>query len=110
RAGHSRSGVPTFSELHQLPPKGPRIQREPGLVQMRLLLALILTMVPALAQQADPPSKAADQAAQTPAQGGAKPADQAAAPAAASNPAPASAGEPWFSGSLDLGYRWRIDN
>jgi hypothetical protein len=137
---------------------------------MRFLLALILTMVPALAQQADPPSKAADQAAQTPAQGGtpvdqaaqtsaqggtpvdqaaqtpaqggakpadqaaqtpaqggakpadqaaqtpaqegAKPADQAAAPAAApaSNPAPAPSGEQWFSGSLDLGYRWLIGN
>jgi hypothetical protein len=93
---------------------------------MRFLLALILTMVPALAQQqADPPSKAADQTAQTPAKSDAQPAqdpaktaDQTAAPAvsqaaapAPSNPAPsnpAPSGEDWFTGSLDLGYRWLI--
>jgi hypothetical protein len=142
---------------------------------MRFLLVLILTMVPAWAQQADPPSKAADQTAapakpdaqpaqattadqtaasaksdaqpaqattadqtaasaksdaqpaqgtpadQTaapaksdaqPAQEPAKPADQtAAAPAAATAPSnPAPSGEEWFTGSLDLGYRWLIGN
>jgi len=79
---------------------------------MRILLALILTMVPALAQQADPPSKADDQSAQTPAktegqaaQAPAKAADQTTAPAASpSNPTPA--GAEWFTGSLDLGYRF----
>jgi len=94
---------------------------------MRFLLTLILTMVPALAQQADPPSKTDDQTAQAPA----KPADQTTAPAAkpadqttaspakpadrtqttapATSPAPsnpAPTGEQWFSGSLDLGYRF----
>ncbi|MEI9970773.1 MAG: hypothetical protein WDO73_01275 [Ignavibacteriota bacterium] len=82
---------------------------------MRILLALILTMVPALAQQADPPSKAADPAAQIPAQTAPKAADQtstSAAPAApaATNPAPTPPGEQWFTGSLDLGYRWLIGN
>ena len=66
---------------------------------MRYLLALILA-VPALAQQAD-------QAAQT--QPPAKAEQQAAAPAApAASPAPS--GEQWFTGSLDLGYRWLVDN
>jgi hypothetical protein len=86
---------------------------------MRFLLTLILTMVPALAQQADAPSKPADQTVQTPA----KPADQTTAPAtspapakpadqtttAATSPAPsnpAPTGEQWFTGSLDLGYRF----
>ena len=94
---------------------------------MRFLLALILTMIPALAQQPDPPSKTADsaakpaaalapvtpadQAAQTPAQEPAKTADQTATPATApaSSPAPANpapSGEQWFAGSVDLGYRW----
>jgi hypothetical protein len=92
----------------------------------------MLAMVPALAQQTDPPSKADDQAAlaptKTPAQTPAKPAAQpaqepaktadqtTAAPAASSapsNPAPsnpAPSGEQWFTGSLDLGYRWLIVN
>lgn len=69
---------------------------------MRFLLALIL-MVPALAQQADPPSKAADQTAQTPAQEPAKTEEKAAA-SAPSNPAPSA--EEWFAGSVDLGFRW----
>jgi hypothetical protein len=81
---------------------------------MRILLALILTMVPALAQQADPPSKADDQTAQTPAktegqaaQQPAKAADQTTAPAASPAPSnPAPTGEDWFTGSLDLGYRF----
>ena len=59
---------------------------------MRILLALILTMVPVLAQQADAPPKAGDQTAQTPAKDATtKPADQtrgARGGAAAANPAP----------------------
>jgi hypothetical protein len=67
----------------------------------RLLLALILAMVPALAQQAE-------QAAQTTAPAPA-PATTPAPPAPApANPAPS--GEEWFTGSLDLGYRWLIGN
>ena len=31
--GHPRSGLAAFPELHQLPPEGPRIEREPGFVQ-----------------------------------------------------------------------------
>jgi hypothetical protein len=79
---------------------------------MRFLLALIL-MVPAWAQQADPPSKADGTTAQTPAKTDAptpaqEPAktEQAAAPAA--SPAPSS--EDWITGSVDLGYRWLIGN
>ncbi|HUB83593.1 MAG TPA: hypothetical protein VMB03_32565 [Bryobacteraceae bacterium] len=72
---------------------------------MRILLALILTMVPVLAQQADPPSKADDQSAQTPAKTDTQAAPQTTAPATTpSNPAPA--GGEWFTGSLDLGYRF----
>jgi hypothetical protein len=83
-------------------------------------------MVPALAQQADPPSQADDQTAQAPAQTPAKPdaqpapqpakpAGQTAAPTAtaAASPAPsnpAPSGEEWFTGSLDLGYRWLLGN
>ena len=148
---------------------------------MRFLLALILATVPALAQQADPPSQAADRTAQTPAKPDAQPAaesaktgdltaqtpakpdappaqeparaddltaqtpappaappaqdpskaaSQTAAPAAAptasqaatpaaptataaASPAaanPAPSGEEWFTGSLDLGYRWLVGN
>ena len=82
---------------------------------MRILLALILTMVPALAQQADPSSKPADPAVQTSAQAGAKAGDQASTPAAPASSAPAApnpvpSGAQWFSGSVDLGYRWLIGN
>jgi hypothetical protein len=82
---------------------------------MRILLALIMAMVPALAQQADQPSKAADQSAQTPASQPTNTGDQAGAstaPAppsqAASNPAPSI--ENWFTGSLDIGYQSLINN
>jgi len=56
---------------------------------MRLLLALILTMVPALAQQADPQSKTVDRTAQASAQ---EPATPAASPAS-SSPVAATAGD-----------------
>jgi hypothetical protein len=80
---------------------------------MRYLLALILAVAPVWAQQAEA-LKADDQAAQAPAKTDApsspdqtKPADQTPAPAASSAPAsPAPSGEPWFMGSLDLGYRF----
>ena len=74
---------------------------------MRFLLALIL-MVPAWAQQADPP-KAGDKTAQTPAKADAQPAQEPAKTAApAASPAPSS--EDWITGSVDLGYRWLIGN
>ena len=87
---------------------------------MRILLALIMAMVPALAQQADQPSKAADQSAQTQTSQDTKTGDQAGAPAAPassspaasstvpSNPAPSE--ENWITGSLDIGYQWLINN
>src|ERR1035438_8001319 len=50
RAGDSRPDQPALPELHQLPPESAWLQCEPGLIQMRLLLALLL-MVPAFAQQ-----------------------------------------------------------
>jgi hypothetical protein len=68
-----------------------------------------MLMVPAFAQQADPPSKADDKTAQAPAktddkaaQEPAKTEDKTATPAAS----PAPSGEQWFTGSVDLGYRW----
>jgi len=78
---------------------------------MRFLLALTL-LVPALAQQADPPSKPDGQTAQAPAQTPTKtdappaqePAKAEAAAAPAASPAPSS--EQWLTGSLDLGYRF----
>ena len=122
--GNGSSGVPRLaqsavSELHPLPPEGPWILCEPGIVQMRFLLAFLMT-VPALAQQPAPQAKADDQAAApAPAKADdqAKPADQAAAQAAApakadektASPAPAPASEQWFTGSFDLGYRWVTD-
>jgi hypothetical protein len=82
---------------------------------MRILLALILAMIPALAQQADPSAKAADPATQTSAQTTTKPGEQASAPASpapapAAAPSPVPSGTPWFTGSVDLGYRWLIGN
>jgi hypothetical protein len=82
---------------------------------MRILLAFILAMVPARAQQADSPSKAADQTATNPAPETTKPDDQAPAQGATttstpapSNPAPS--GGDWLTGSIDLGYRWVVTN
>jgi hypothetical protein len=77
---------------------------------MRLLLALFL-IIPAFAQQADPPAQAGDQTAQPPAkaadQTAAKPAD--ATPAQTPAPSPAPTTEQWFTGSVDFGYRWLSD-
>ncbi len=66
---------------------------------MRILLALFAALAVAAQEPAAAPAPAATAApAQTPAaQGG------AAAPAAA-NPVPST--EPWFTGSLDMGFRW----
>src|ERR1039457_3051666 len=75
RAGDSRPEQPALPELHQLPPESTWLQCEPGLIQMRLLLALLL-MVPAFAQQPDPPTKTGDQTAQAPAKAPDKPADK----------------------------------
>lgn len=81
-----------------------------------------MLLVPALAQQADQPSKTDGQTAQAPAQTPAqapaktdaqtaqepaKPETAAPAQAAAS---PAPAGEDWLTGSIDLGYRWLLNN
>jgi len=75
---------------------------------MRLLLAVIL-MVPVLAQQPDQQPKPDEKAAPAPA----KPADaqaaQAPAKAAEQAASPAPAGEQWFTGDIDFGYRWRTD-
>jgi hypothetical protein len=71
---------------------------------MRLLLAFLLTLLPVLAQQpADQSPKPADPTATPAAPAGQQTTAPAAAPAA-SNPAPAA--EPWFSGSVNLGYRF----
>src|ERR1039458_10021339 len=88
------------SELQQLPPESAWLQCEPGLIQMRLLLALLL-MVPAFAQQPDPQTKTGDQTAQAPAKPADKPADQTASPA--------PSGEQWFNSSVEFGYRWLPD-
>ena len=70
---------------------------------MRFLLALML-IVPAFAQQADPP-KTADQPAQAPAKTDEKPAaEPAKTEEKAASPAPST--EQWFTGSVDVGYRW----
>src|ERR1039458_3273519 len=90
RAGRSASGVsrpvqPAVPKLHRLPPEGPRVLREPGVAQMRLPLALFVT-IPLLAQQAAPPPAAQP------------------APDAAVSPTPST--EPWITGSVDFGYRF----
>ena len=71
---------------------------------MRLLLALLL-MVPAFAQQPDPPTKTGDQTAQAPAAPTDKPADKP----ADTTQSPAPSAEQWFTGSVDFGYRWLSD-
>ena len=68
---------------------------------MRYLLALIL-IVPALAQQPEPPAKPDAQAAAAPAK------TESPAPAKTESPAP-SAAEDWLTGSVDFGYRWVTD-
>jgi hypothetical protein len=68
---------------------------------MRYLLALIL-IVPALAQQPEPPAKPDAQAAAAPAK------TESPAPAKTESPAP-SATEDWLTGSVDFGYRWVAD-
>ena len=77
---------------------------------MRTLLAFLL-MAPLLAQQpADQQAKPADQVAAPDQKADPqKAADQKSAEAApaAENPAPPT--EPWFTGSVDLGYRWLIN-
>jgi hypothetical protein len=88
---------------------------------MRFLLALLL-LVPAFAQQADKPAQGGDStaqalaqmdapSAQAPAKTDAPDAQAAPAPAkteqtAAAAPSPAPSSEAWFTGSVDLGYRW----
>ena len=62
---------------------------------MKFLTAL-LVMVPVFAQAPVEPAKPADTTA-----------DTAQAPAAVENPAPAT--EPWFTGSIDFGYRFRTN-
>src|ERR1035438_139057 len=104
RAGDSRPEQPALPELHQLPPESTWLQCEPGLIQMRLLLALLL-MVPAFAQQPDPPTKTGDQTAQAPAKAPDKPADKP----ADTTQSPAPTAEQWFIGSVDFGYRWLSD-
>jgi hypothetical protein len=71
---------------------------------MRLLLAL-LVIVPVFAQQPDPQTKTGDQTAPAPA----KAADQPAAKPADTTQSPAPAGEQWFTGSVEFGYRWLSD-
>lgn len=78
---------------------------------MRTLLAFLLIAPLAAQQPADQQVKPDAPAAQA-----AKPADQPAAPdQKAAEPAPAAAESPappteqWFTGSIDLGYRWLID-
>ena len=89
-----------FPELHRVPPEGAWLLCESGATPMRYLLALLL-MVPALAeepQQAKPdePAPVRKASASPPAPG--------ASPAAAPSPAPA--GGEWFTGSIDLGFRF----
>src|ERR1039457_1766745 len=104
RAGDSRLQQPTLPELHQLPPESAWLQCEPGLIQMRLLLALFL-IAPAFAQQPDSQTKTGDQVAPAPA----KAADQPAAKPADTTQSPAPSGEQWFTGSVEFGYRWLSD-
>src|SRR5271157_2564972 len=80
-----------------MPPEGAWLLCEPGLPQMRYLLALIL-IVPALAQQPEQTAKSAEQAAAAPAQTEQK----------TESPAPAAT-EDWLTGSVDFGYRWVSD-
>ena len=79
-AGVPRSAQPAVPELHPLPPEGAWLLREPGLIQMRFLLALML-LVPVLAQQPAPQAKP-EEKAQPAAKPDQKPADQQPAPAA----------------------------
>src|ERR1017187_434948 len=104
RAGDSRPEQPALPELHQLPPESAWLQCEPGLIQMRLLLAL-LVIVPVFAQQPDPQTKTGDQTAQAPAAPTDKPADKP----ADTTQSPAPSAEQWFTGSVDFGYRWLSD-
>ena len=111
--GITRSAQPALPELHHLPPEGAWFLREPGLVQMRFLLAFLISIA-AFAQQPAPPAKPRRQtAAQAPAKADeqAKPAETAAAPAKADEKAasPAPSTEQWFTGSFDFGYRWVDD-
>src|ERR1039458_8954828 len=108
RARDSRPDQSALPELHELPPESAWLQCEPGLVQMRFLLALLL-MAPAFAQQPDLQAKTGDQAAQGPATPANKPADQPAAKPADTTQSPAPSGEQWFTGSVDFGYRWLSD-
>ena len=108
-AGVSRSAQPALPELHPLPPEGAWLLREPGLTQMRFLLAVPDRGrgVRAAAGGAGQASDAAGAAGRSPPTQ-AKPAEAAKPPTRPPNrPAPAT--EQWITGSFDFGYRWVTD-
>jgi hypothetical protein len=72
---------------------------------MRFLLGLLLT-VPAFAQQAASPAKPDDKTAQEPAKADEKAAPEQAKTEEKGAASPAPSAEQWFTGSLDVGYRW----
>ena len=111
-AGASRSAEPALPELHPLSSEGAWILREPGLVQMRFLLALLLIGCRRLrssrAQQrqarcaaASEPRRKPDEQAEPAGQQPPKPDEKAASPAPST--------EQWITGSVDFGYRWVTD-